>query len=210
MVPWWISVMNPPGKRTMALEPPCPVYGLHRTTAPVDTALASVVLRSGTAMPLGEALTGYQPAEPDIGVLTAQVLSSVQRELFTALAEQGFDDIAPRAGAVLAHLRSDGIRASELSRVSGQHKQVIGNLIDDLERLDYVERRPDPADRRAKLIYPTERGRLQMTAAAAIMRTIEERHAKALGKQEYAAVKTALHRVAELQRQAASRRALAE
>ncbi|MEU2872203.1 hypothetical protein ABZ769_23830 [Streptomyces olivoreticuli] len=34
------------------------------------------------------------------------------------------------------------------------------------------------------------------------MRTIEERHAKALGKQEYAAFKTALHRVADLQRKA--------
>ncbi|GAA0353920.1 MarR family winged helix-turn-helix transcriptional regulator [Streptomyces blastmyceticus] len=75
-------------------------------------------------------------------------------------------------------------------------------LIDDLERLGYVERKPDPADRRAKLICPTERGLLQMEAAASIMRTIEERHAKALGEQEYAAFKTALHRVADLQRKA--------
>ncbi|WP_075030065.1 MarR family winged helix-turn-helix transcriptional regulator [Streptomyces mirabilis] len=146
-------------------------------------------------------MSEHQTAEPDLGVLAAQVLLSVQRELFTALAEQGFDDIQPRAGAVLAHLRADGIRASELARVSGQHKQVIGSLVDDLERLGYVERKPDPGDRRAKLICPTERGLLQMEAAASIMRTIEERHAKALGQQEYAAFKTALHRVADLQRE---------
>ncbi|MFJ9871078.1 MarR family winged helix-turn-helix transcriptional regulator [Streptomyces sp. NPDC101165] len=145
-------------------------------------------------------MTGNQNAEPDLGVLAARILFSVQRELFTALAGQGFDDIQPRTGAVLAYLRADGIRASELARVSGQHKQVIGTLVDDLERLGYVERRPDPADRRAKLIFPTERGLLQMEAAAAIMRTIEERHAQALGQQEYAAFKTALHRVADLQR----------
>ncbi|MGW7253540.1 MarR family winged helix-turn-helix transcriptional regulator [Streptomyces sp. NPDC054834] len=149
-------------------------------------------------------MTGHPTAEPDLGVLAAQVLLSVQRELFIALAEQGFDDIQPRAGAVLAHLRADGIRASELARASGQHKQVIGSLIDDLERLGYVERKPDPADRRAKLICPTERGLLQMETAASIMRTIEERHSKALGKQEYTAFKTALHRVAELQRQAST------
>ncbi|MFF4732194.1 MarR family winged helix-turn-helix transcriptional regulator [Streptomyces mirabilis] len=146
-------------------------------------------------------MSEHQMAEPDLGVLAAQVLFSVQRELFTALAEQGFDDIQPRAGAVLAHLRADGIRASELARVSGQHKQVIGSLVDDLERLGYVERKPDPGDRRAKLICPTERGLLQMEAAVSIMRTIEERHAKALGQQEYAAFKTALHRVADLQRE---------
>ncbi|MEV7929691.1 MarR family transcriptional regulator [Kitasatospora sp. NPDC088264] len=146
-------------------------------------------------------MSGHQAAEPDLGVLAARVLFSVQRELFTVLAEQGFDDIQPRAGAVLAYLRTDGIRASELARASGQHKQVIGTLVDDLERLGYVERRPDPADRRAKLIHPTERGLLQMEAAAAIMRSIEERHAKALGAREYAAFKTALHHVADLQRE---------
>ncbi|MFJ4513547.1 MarR family winged helix-turn-helix transcriptional regulator [Streptomyces sp. NPDC088816] len=151
---------------------------------------------------MGESLTEHRGAEPDLGVLAARVLFAVQRELFTALAEQGFDDIQPRTGAVLAYLRADGVRASELARASGQHKQVIGTLIDDLERLGYVERRPDPADRRAKLICPTERGLLQMEAAAAIMRTIEERHAKALGRQEYAAFKTALQRVADPHRRA--------
>ncbi|MFI9047145.1 MarR family winged helix-turn-helix transcriptional regulator [Streptomyces sp. NPDC053427] len=145
-------------------------------------------------------MNGHQAAEPDLGVLAARILFSVQRELFTELAKQGFDDIRPRAGAVLAHLRADGIRASELARASGQHKQVIGSLIDDLERLGYVDRKPDPADRRAKLVCPTERGLLQMEAAASIMRTIEERHAKALGKQEYAALKAALQRVADLPR----------
>ncbi|MFE2102591.1 MarR family winged helix-turn-helix transcriptional regulator [Streptomyces sp. NPDC059468] len=146
-------------------------------------------------------MTGHRNAEPDLGVLAARIHFSVQRELFATLAAQGFDDIQPRTGAVLAHLRADGIRASELARASGQHKQVIGTLVDDLERLGYVERRPDPADRRAKLIFPTERGLLQMEAAAAIVRTIEERHAQALGEQEYAAFKTALHRVADLQRE---------
>ncbi|WP_245883477.1 MarR family winged helix-turn-helix transcriptional regulator [Streptomyces hyaluromycini] len=143
-------------------------------------------------------MTGHPATQPDLGVLAARILMSVQRELFTALAEQGFDDIAPRAGAVLAHLRADGIRASELARASGQHKQVVGSLVDDLEHLGYVERRPDPADRRAKLVCPTERGLLQMAAAAAIMRSIEERHARALGEREYAAFKAALRSVAEL------------
>ncbi|GAX56240.1 hypothetical protein [Streptomyces olivochromogenes] len=63
-----------------------------------------------------------------------------------------------------------------------------------------VERKPDPGDRRATLICPTERGLLQMEAAVSIMRTIEERHAKAAGQQGYAAFKAALHRVADLQR----------
>ncbi|MFD7115597.1 hypothetical protein ACFWAA_00870 [Streptomyces sp. NPDC059922] len=62
-------------------------------------------------------------------------------------------------------------------------------------------RKPDPVDRRAKLIHPTERGLLQMEAAASIMRSIEERHARALGEQEYKAFKAALQRVAALRQE---------
>lgn len=147
-------------------------------------------------------MAGSKGREPDLGVLAARVLFSVQRELYASLSEQGFDDIQPRSGVVLAYLRRDGIRASELAQLSGQHKQVIGTLIDDLERLGYVERKPDPADRRAKLVHPTERGLLQMETATAIMRAIEERHARALGEQQYADFKGTLQRVAELQVQA--------
>ncbi|MFE3068485.1 MarR family winged helix-turn-helix transcriptional regulator [Streptomyces sp. NPDC059247] len=152
-------------------------------------------------------MTGHrQPdpeAGPDLGVLSARILFSVQRELFATLAERGFDDILPRSGAVLAHLRPEGIRASELARLSGQHKQVVGTLVDDLERLGYVERAPDPADRRAKLVRPTERGLLQMETATAIMRAIEERHAKTLGEEAYSAFKDALGQVARAQSAAA-------
>ncbi|MEK8171745.1 MarR family transcriptional regulator [Streptomyces sp. M19] len=112
----------------------------------------------------------------------------------------GFDDIQPRQGVVLAYLEPDGIRASELARLSGQHKQVVGTVIDDLERLGYVERAPDPADRRAKLVHPTARGRRQMAAAEEIMAAIEGRHAEALGPVAYEHFKAALRAVTERQR----------
>ena len=86
---------------------------------------------------------------PDLGMLAGRLLFAVQNEMFTALAAKGFDDLHPRHGAVLAYLDPGGIRATELSRLSGQHKQVIGTLVDELERLGYVVRHPDPADRRA-------------------------------------------------------------
>jgi DNA-binding MarR family transcriptional regulator len=84
--------------------------------------------------------------------------------------------------------------------LSGQHKQVIGTLIDELEALGYVERIPDPADRRAKLVCPTERGRAQMAAADKIMAAIQDRHARRLGRENYAAFKAAFIDVVEHQR----------
>src|SRR5690349_11285700 len=99
-----------------------------------------------------------QELNPDLGVLASRLLFSLQDELFARLAEAGYDDLHPRHGAVLAYLDEDGIRATDLARLSGRHKQIVGRIVDELEQLGYVERRPDPGDRRAKLILPTERG----------------------------------------------------
>lgn len=138
--------------------------------------------------------------DPDLGVLSGRLLFAVQRELFTTLAAQGFDDLKHRHGAVLAYLDPDGVRATELSRLSGQYKQIIGTLIDELEALGYVERRPDPSDRRAKLICPTERGLAQMRAADAIMAGIQQRHARRLGEADYERFKRTLTDITEHQR----------
>jgi DNA-binding MarR family transcriptional regulator len=141
-------------------------------------------------------------AATDLGVLAGRLLFSVQGELFRRLHQEGFADIAPRHGAVLAYLRADGIRATELARLSGQHKQVIGKNVDELEALGYVERRPDPDDRRAKLVVPTERGRAQMRTADAIMAEIAERHRRSLGPEAYARFLADFRFVVEHQRAA--------
>jgi DNA-binding MarR family transcriptional regulator len=139
--------------------------------------------------------------DPDLGILAGQVLFAVQKELFATLARQGHPDLSPRHGAVLAYLDVEGTRATELARLSGRHKQVIGVLVDELAELGYVERRPDPADRRAKLVVPTERGRDEMRRSDAIDRAIEGRHARAMGSEAYEQFKQALHDVAARQRQ---------
>lgn len=52
-------------------------------------------------------------------------------------------------------LDRDGSRASVLAERAGIGRAAMGELIVELERLGYVERRPDPDDRRAKRIVPT-------------------------------------------------------
>ncbi|WP_281172407.1 MarR family winged helix-turn-helix transcriptional regulator [Pseudonocardia spinosispora] len=138
--------------------------------------------------------------DPDLGVLAGRLLFAVQRELFTALAELGFDDLRHRHGAVLAYLDADGVRPSELSRLSHQYKQNIGTLVDELEDLGYVTRRPDPSDRRAKLVCPTERGLAQMRAADLILAAMQRRHAQIIGHDEYQRFKRVFFQITENQR----------
>ena len=138
--------------------------------------------------------------DPDVGVLAARLLFAVQGELFAELAAMGFDDVRPRHGAVMAYLDADGVRATELAGLSGRHKQVIGTLVDELEALGYVERRPDPADRRAKLVCPTDRGLAYQSTADRIMAAIQSRYARRLGREVYAQFKAAFIEVTEQQR----------
>ncbi|MEV5572732.1 MarR family winged helix-turn-helix transcriptional regulator [Spirillospora sp. NPDC052269] len=135
--------------------------------------------------------------DPDLGILTTRLFFGIQRELFDVLAGQGYGDLRAQHGAVLAHLDEEGTRATDLAQRSGQHKQVIGKLVDELEALGYVERRPDPSDRRAKLVVPTERGLAQMRDSDAILAAIEARHAETFGADAYAEFKRLYRLMAE-------------
>ncbi|GAA4561477.1 MarR family winged helix-turn-helix transcriptional regulator [Planotetraspora kaengkrachanensis] len=138
--------------------------------------------------------------DPDLGIMAGQTLFALQKELFTTLGRQGHPHLRPRHGAVLAYLDEEGSRATDLSQQSGQHKQVIGTLVDELVELGYVRREPDPQDRRAKLIVPTPLGLDEMARSDAIVADIERRHAQALGEEVYAAFKQAFRQITDLQR----------
>lgn len=58
---------------------------------------------------------------------------------------------------VIAHLsRHDGMMQTELANLLDVGKVTLGGLIDRLENGGWVERRPDPKDRRAKRIFLTK------------------------------------------------------
>ena len=124
--------------------------------------------------------------DPDLGLLTAWLLDPIREELFARLAERGHDQIRPCHRALLGYLDDSGTRLTELARVLGQPKQYVGRLIDELQELGYLTRRPDPNDGRGKLIVPTERGRDEQRQADLILADIEDRHAARIGADRYA------------------------
>ncbi|MEV4118778.1 MarR family transcriptional regulator [Micromonospora sp. NPDC049645] len=137
--------------------------------------------------------------DPDLGILAVQLSARVQREIFRRSAERGFDDVRPRHGAVLAYLDAEGTRPGELARLAGRNKQTMGAILDELERLGYVRRTPDPADRRAKLIVPTDRGLSFMAATDGFVHLIEQKLADTLGPDRYRDFRDALgHAVSSL------------
>jgi DNA-binding MarR family transcriptional regulator len=142
-------------------------------------------------------LTSDGERERSLGVLAARLLFAFQDQLYARFEQAGHGKLTRLHGAVLAHIDADGTRATELARRSGRQKQVIGRAVDELEQLGYVERRPEPGDRRAKLVVPTDLGRELIRLSDAIIRDIEQRPAAALGQAAYHDFKQALGAVAD-------------
>lgn len=75
-----------------------------------------------------------------------------------AYADAGFEDI-PRNGAfVLARVYDGSSELSGLTRALGISKQAVSQLIDTMVMRGYLERTPDPDDRRRMVLTLTPRG----------------------------------------------------
>src|SRR5689334_728559 len=102
-------------------------------------------------------------------------------EFRAELAEAGYGDVRPTHGCVFRFVHENGMRLTELAQAAGMTKQSIGEIVDDLEARGYVERVPDPADKRAKLIRLTEKGRQAQRVGYGLFAKIEQRWAERYG-----------------------------
>jgi DNA-binding MarR family transcriptional regulator len=101
----------------------------------------------------------------------------------------------PSHSAVFAQIRPEGNRLTDLARGANMTPQAMGELVDELEGLGYVERRPDPTDRRAKLIVLTDRGSACVAAGIATIEGIEDRIDTILGSRGHAQLRRLLTRL---------------
>jgi DNA-binding MarR family transcriptional regulator len=98
----------------------------------------------------------------------------------------------PAHSAVFAQISPQGSRLSALARGANMSPQAMGELVDELEELGYVERQPDPTDRRAKLIMLTPRGHACIAAGIATIRGIEDRIDEIIGPAGHAELRRLL------------------
>ncbi len=99
-------------------------------------------------------------------------------------------DQRPAHGSVMEQLDfDDGLRLTDLAQGAGMTPQATGELVDQLEALGYLERRPDPDDRRAKRIYRTERQQKVSAVAVGTARRIDADLSDLLGPERLAALR---------------------
>src|SRR5262245_22290250 len=109
--------------------------------------------------PFTSSSAATQPFGPPlIGALLRIPWEAVQRHMLERLHERGFDDLDAAHLNVFQYPGPQGARPSELASRLGVSKQALNYLLGELERLDYLERRPDPDDLRSKRVALTRRG----------------------------------------------------
>jgi DNA-binding MarR family transcriptional regulator len=122
-----------------------------------------------------------------------QLLGNLQRLFRAELASRGaaseeVDGIRPAHLQVFGTIKAEGTRLTDLARWSDSSLSATSELVDDLERMGYLERRADPSDGRAKLVCLTERGWTAMRAGRREIARIEAEWAEAVGQAEYEAL----------------------
>ncbi|GAA1803884.1 winged helix-turn-helix transcriptional regulator [Planosporangium flavigriseum] len=103
----------------------------------------------------------------------------------------------PRGYQVLASAAGDRAGTQlALAQQLGVDRTVMTYLLDDLERAGLVERRPDPADRRARRVVTTDRGTELLARLTQRLRQAEEHLLGPLEATDRTAFRELLQRVA--------------
>ena len=138
------------------------------------------------------ALGGQPFGPPLIGALLRLPWEAVQGRMLELLHERGFDDLDAAHLNVFQYPGPQGAKPTELAARLRISKQALNYLLGQLERLDYLERRPDPDDLRSKRVALTPRG----TAAVGVIREavaeVETAWAQQLGPKRFAQLRNLL------------------
>ncbi|HLX38936.1 MAG TPA: MarR family transcriptional regulator [Ktedonobacteraceae bacterium] len=133
-----------------------------------------------------EPLTVAQLAElrqEHIGRLLLRANRSFSERALRKLRERGHARLSLVHTTVLAQLDINGTQATVLAERVGITKQAVGQIVSDLEREGYIQRIPDPTDKRATTIIFTDAGWQFLVDAYHVKKEIEAEYVALLGEE---------------------------
>jgi DNA-binding MarR family transcriptional regulator len=141
--------------------------------------------------------TTARHAPENLAILLREPFRSINDELMARFAVRGHPEVRAAHGAVFEYLDDAGTRVSVLAERARMTKQSMTELVAHLERHGYVERVPDPADGRAKLVVATARAREVYAIARETVRDVQIRLEKRLGAARMAELRALLLEVGD-------------
>jgi DNA-binding MarR family transcriptional regulator len=138
--------------------------------------------------------SGPVSLDDDLGWMLGVVFRSYVKGADTAVSDLPG---GPRGYQVLTSAVQDGAcNQGTIALRLGIDRTVLTYLIDDLEHLDLVERRPDPSDRRSRLVEATDNGRAVWAKHREALGHLETQILGALAPDDAARLRTLLRHVA--------------
>jgi DNA-binding MarR family transcriptional regulator len=129
----------------------------------------------------------------NLGYLLAKASQRWNEQLQEGFAEAGFPEVKASYGSVLIPLlEEDGLRMGEIARRARLSKQTMTTMVRLCERDGLVERRPDPADRRATRVHLTAKARRFQPAAERVLARLDQQAESTLGARRLAALRRSL------------------
>src|SRR5262245_28581749 len=135
---------------------------------------------------------------PLIGALLRMPWDAVQNRMLELLHERGFDDLDAPHLNVFQYPGPQGARPSELAARLRISKQALNYLLGELERLGYLERRPDPDDLRSKRVVLTDRAVAAIAVIREAVAEVEADWEKRLGRDRFAELRRLLGELNQL------------
>ena len=126
--------------------------------------------------------TAARRSPENLGILLREPFRVGSEILHQRLAERGHPEVRAPHGDVMQYLDDAGTQVSVLAQRAQITKQSMAELVLHLERHGYVERVPDPDDRRAKLVRATARGGEVYAIAREVVEELEREWTQRLGR----------------------------
>ncbi len=131
--------------------------------------------------------------------LSAALLATaggLTQRIHEGVVARGFEGVRPAHGFAFARLAPDGATVTDLAVHLGVTKQAASQLVDEMVRKGYAERRAHPGDARARLIVLTARGWACTRAAEEAAAEAVREWGAVLGEGEVRVLQEQLSRIA--------------
>jgi DNA-binding MarR family transcriptional regulator len=123
---------------------------------------------------------------------------ALQADMVRTAHRRGHPELKPAHNSVFATLGRDGARAADMAVRAGITRQSMGEVIREMVALGLLEMRPDPEDKRAKLVTYTDHGLEVSGHGHEHLAELEQRFAEEFGEAEYESARDVLARLVGL------------
>ena len=129
---------------------------------------------------------------PFVGALMLVGWQWVRDQVFDGVRAAGYDDLNPAHVGLIRYPTLHGMRPIEIANRMQITKQSVHDLLGHMEQRGYLTREEDPADRRARVVQLTEKGRRLERVVRAQAAAAEAHIADLLGERRFNQLRDAL------------------